>query len=67
MNKDHSYALFGPGLSFLIGGKQATIVDEDQLTFTYIIGTRFRCINKPVFFERISKSQDGVYYLYDKK
>lgn len=52
-----------PGFSFFIGKNLATIADEDECTFTYRIGDRFRWFNKPLFFERLAKRDDGAYYL----
>lgn len=52
-----------PGFTFYVGKKLATIADEDQCTFTYLIGDRFRWFNKPLFFERLGRRPDGSYYL----
>jgi len=60
---DSSALRVRPGFTFYVGKKLATIADEDQCTFTYRIGDRFRWFNKPLFFERIGKRPDGSYYL----
>ncbi len=63
MIHDQALIIIRLGFSFFIGKRLATIVDEDRCTFTYRIGDRFRWFNKPLFFERIAKRDDGAYYL----